>query len=112
VRPGLVIGICVCFRDEPGFTTQRVEEPVFIIGQIEFGSKKAVPARPEFPAWVLWNGYFIWNDEQPINQVIALGSDIEKDIPQMKLAAMPLYSVKSISDVEKLLESLTGTTHA
>jgi hypothetical protein len=53
--------------------------------------------------WDIWKMYYDWNDRQELEKVIALGSQDNGRIEWTKLLAVPLYSIKSVEDAEKLM---------
>ena len=110
-QPGLVEGVTVVFvPDPPKVADQSGFEPLFIIGQIEYGIATERPKLERQHAWDLWNGFFQWSDKQELSNVIhpqKLDDDATARIKNMKLIAVPLYgSIKKIEDVKKLMEQV------
>jgi len=108
--PGLVEGVTICFRDEVGVDPPRLEEPLLLVGQIQYHMEDTVPLRSLVLPWTLWNCYFLWSQTRPLNEVISYPAELDRGIPKMKVIVVPLFSINSVVMVQQLLERVDQFT--
>ncbi len=101
---GLVDAVTAVFVPDD---EQNIPEPLFIVGQIEYQDQG-------WDGWDLWSGFFDWNgNKQELNKVIhpkELDKEIMARIKNMKLIAVPLYQIKKIDKVEKLMKRVRASS--
>jgi hypothetical protein len=101
--PGLVDGVMVYFWDLPPMP----DEPMLIVGRIKYRLADDADIRSVCNGWDLWGGAFEWSKPPSPGEVTRL-TDVGKGrIEWMKLVLAPLYSIKSMKDVEQLMKSVS-----
>jgi hypothetical protein len=99
--PGLVDCVTVYYWSDP----PKHEEPLLILGQIKYHVEEGSLVGSVCKAWDLWQAYFEWCNNRRLDDVIAFKLDAEAAgrTEWFKLCAVPLFSVKSMEDVERLM---------
>jgi len=96
----LCINICFYDRNDPKF-----EEPILVAANISY--QPAPPDQTEKlkRGWDAWHSFLDWAPERIYDQPITLARPPKRPtIETVTLAATPLFGVKNIDDVKKLVE--------
>jgi hypothetical protein len=95
-----VAGITIIFHPWEG----EIEQPLLVVGGIEYLSVSSENVREVCNRWDLWNLAMVWA-LKPLNmgEVISLTRpDSKRTIEQMKAVVVPLFHVESLDDVKTL----------
>jgi hypothetical protein len=103
--PGLVEAINVYFWDKP----PQHDEPLLLLGRIKYLVSADTPVKSVARWWDLWHAGFKWGGALRLGEVVplpgqALPPEDEGRIEWLKMLAVPLFSVSSIAEVERLME--------
>lgn len=102
---GLVDGITVSFFDYQ----QRVDEPLLIVGQLQYHVEEDFQIRSACYGWDIWYAFFDWSGNRQLDAILG-GKHIENGrIEWFKVLAVPLYSIQSMQAVEKLMAKVKTT---
>jgi hypothetical protein len=103
--PGLVDGVMLYFWDYPPLP----EEPMLIAGRLKYRLDGEGGVKSVCNGWDLWWAAFDWSKDGPRAQVIALEDVGDGRVEWMKMIVVPLYSIKSMQEVERLMELVRQT---
>jgi hypothetical protein len=96
----LCINICFFDRNDPKFV-----EPILVAANIIYES--IPPDQSESPrrCWDAWHAFLDWAPERVFDQPITLTQPPKRPtIETVTVAAMPLFGIKNIDDVKRLVE--------
>jgi hypothetical protein len=104
-RKGLVDGITACFHD---VEKHSLVEPLLIFGRIQYHLDADDAIRDVCKGWDLWYALIDWADPFELHQVLTpVPPELDADrIEWLRLIAVPLYSVKSMDDVVRLMKTV------
>ena len=93
--PGLIEGLTIYYWDDPPLC----EEPLLIGGRIKYRQGSACEH------WDLWSAFFKWQEDRSLDKVISVTRKPEEEsrMDWFKLLAVPLFTIKSIQNVEELM---------
>jgi hypothetical protein len=98
--PGVSRGITIAFMEPDS------DEPILIVSNITYKSKSS-DLKSVCDEWDGWYAFFDWGGKLVYDEVISLETlDPQKRIESARLIAKPLYSIKSMQDVENLMDRL------
>jgi hypothetical protein len=103
--PGMVDGVLLYFWDYP----PKPDEPMLIAGRLKYRLAGEAGVKSVCNGWDLWLGALEWTKQCPQAQVIRLEDVGDGRIEWMTLIMVPLYSIKSMKEVEQLFERLRET---
>lgn len=97
---GRIEGITVSFFDYQ----RRVEEPLLIVAELQYhveGEESQI--KSVCKGWDIWYAFLDWSENRQLDVILA-GRNIDNGrIEWFKVVAVPLYSIQSMQDVEKLM---------
>lgn len=100
---GLVEGVTIYYWDAPPLH----DEPLFILAQMKYRVGDGDSAEPpDCREWDIWESYFTWNTDHQCGKVIRLNDVGDGRLEWVKVISAPLYSIKSIKDVEQMMSKV------
>jgi hypothetical protein len=100
--PGVSRGITIAFI-EPD-----CDEPILIVSNITYKSKGSDP-KSVCDEWDGWNAFFKWCGKRVYDEVMSFEPvDPQQRIESVRLIARPLYSIKSMQEVEGVMDRVTA----
>lgn len=100
--PGVVRGITVAFTED------EIDEPLLIVSNITYNTI-AADVKSVCQEWDPWYAFFEWGGKRVFDEVLLFETiDPQKRIQSARLIAKPLYSIKSMEDVDNLMNRVTA----
>lgn len=101
-RPGLIDVVCACFYGEK----VAVDEPALIVGRYEYRLAEGVRVQDLCDGWDVWYLLADHCDPRPADELLS-GGPVEweeRQVEWFRLVSVPLFSVRSMDDVVRLME--------